>query len=124
MISTMENVKSIEVTGPYKKVNAATKAAINAKDASKEAFDEAFDRAVEFGWEMGLVERQMEVLDLIDALKEKLTPEEKDAHMVLDIVYQGVVGLVETNESEIVDEMMTRTFTDIQPIRFRESTRS
>jgi hypothetical protein len=104
MIVTMENVKSIEVTGPYKKVNAATKAAIDAKDTSKQAFDEAFDRAVEFGWEMGVVERQVEVLDLIDALKEKLTPEEKDAHMVLDIVYRGVVGLAQANESESINE--------------------
>lgn len=100
----MENSNIVEVTGPYKKVNAATKAAIAAKDTSERAFDEAYDRAVEFGWELGIVEHRGEVLDLIDALKEKLTPEEKDAHMILDIVYKGVLESGALNESEDSNE--------------------
>lgn len=93
----MENANSIEVSGPHSKVNAATKKAIKAQETFKEAFEEAFDRAVEFGWEMGAVEKQTEILDLIDALKEKLSPEEKDAHMTLDIIYNA---LIESDKDE------------------------
>jgi hypothetical protein len=87
----MKNLNSVEVSGPYEKVNAATRKAIEAQGISRSAFDEAFDRAVEFGWEMGVVEKQTEILDLINALKEKLSPEEKDAHMTLDIIYNALI---------------------------------
>lgn len=94
----------ISVTGPYEKVNVATKSAIAAREESKVAFDEAFDRAVDFGWELGIVDHKSQVLDLIDALKEKLKPEEVDAHVMLDIIYQGVLELSDIKESDETNE--------------------
>ncbi len=76
----------IEVTGKYEKVNAATKAAVSAKEASKYAFDDAFDKAVEFGWEMGVVDERNRTLEVIDALTNKLLDSEEDAKMTLDIL--------------------------------------
>lgn len=105
MMSRLPDIDyEISVTGPYKKVNAATKSAIAAREESKVALDDAFDKAVDFGWELGIVDHKSQVLDLIDALKEKLSPEEVDAHVMLDIIHKGVLGLTDVKESDETNE--------------------
>ena len=76
----------IKVTGPYEKVNAATRKSLKARDDLKIASDEVFDRAVEVGWELGVVAERGRVHEIINALKSGLKKDEKKALKTLDIV--------------------------------------
>lgn len=90
----------IEVTGPYEKVNAATRKSLKARDDLKIASDEVFDRAVEVGWELGIVAERGRVREIINALKEKLTDDEEKALKTLDIVLTLVLDYEESDESK------------------------
>lgn len=90
----------IEVTGPYEKVNAATRKSLKARDDLKIASDEVFDRAVEVGWELGVVAERGRVREIINALKEKLTDDEEKALKTLDIVLTLVLDYEESDEDK------------------------
>lgn len=93
----------IEVTGPYKKVNAATRKSMEAREELKAASDEAFDRAVELGWELGVIDERARVREIINALKQSLTDDEEKAKKTLDIVLTLVLdyGEDETKENDV-----------------------
>jgi hypothetical protein len=92
----------IEVTGPYKKENAATKKSIEARDTLKAASDEAFDKAVELGWELGIIEERGRVREIINALKQSLTDDEEKAKKTLDIVLTLVLDYEnDTKENDV-----------------------
>jgi hypothetical protein len=96
----MKNIKNTKVSGPYEKVNAATRKSMEAREALKVASDEAFDVAVELGWELGIIDERGRVREIINALKQSLTDDEEKALQTLDIVLTLVLDYDEDETKE------------------------
>lgn len=72
--------------------------AIEARKAMDAAIDEAFDRGSEFGFEMGAMDKESTIIDLIDNMFHSLTDTEEDAKLTLEIIKQMILRLDQEND--------------------------
>ena len=72
--------------------------AVDAKSEMQNATTKAFDAGAEFGFELGAVAKEEAVLALIDEMFSKLTDEEEDAKLTLEIIKQMILRLDNENE--------------------------
>lgn len=72
--------------------------AIDARSQVKTAVDKAFDAGSEFGYEMGAIAKEDEILTLIDDMFFNLTDSEEDAKLTLEIIKQMILRLDDKND--------------------------
>ena len=72
--------------------------AIQARSELKTAIDKAFDAGSEFGYEMGAIAKEDEILALIDDMFHNLTSSEEDAKLTLEIIKQMILRLDTKND--------------------------
>ena len=72
--------------------------AIDARSEVKEAIDKAFDAGSEFGYEMGAIAKEDEILALINDMFFNLTDSEEDAKLTLEIIKQMILRLDNKND--------------------------
>ena len=62
------------------------------------AIDEAFDRGSEFGFEMGALSKETDIINLIDDMFHNLTNTEEDAKLTLQIIRKMILRLDNEND--------------------------
>ncbi len=72
--------------------------AIDARSQVKTAVDKAFDAGSEFGYEMGAIAKEDEILTLINDMFYNLTDTEEDAKLTLEIIKQMILRLEDKND--------------------------
>ena len=72
--------------------------AVEAREAVDAAIDEAFDRGSEFGFEMGAMDKETTIINLIDDMFDSLTDTEEDAKLTLQIIRTMILRLDDENE--------------------------
>lgn len=72
--------------------------AIEARSEVKTAIDIAFDAGSEFGYEMGAMAKEDEIIGLIDKMFHDLTSSEEDAKLTLEIIKQMILRLDNEND--------------------------
>lgn len=72
--------------------------AIEARSELKLSIDKAFDAGSEFGYEMGAMAKEDEILNLIDDMFHNLTSSEEDAKLTLEIIKQMILRLDTKND--------------------------
>ena len=72
--------------------------AVKAREAVDAAIDEAFDRGSEFGFEMGAMDKETTIINLIDDMFDSLTDTEEDAKLTLQIIRTMILRLDDENE--------------------------
>lgn len=82
------------------KLSAYMQRAIDARSEVKEAIDKAFDAGSEFGYEMGAIAKEDEILTLIDDMFHNLTSSEEDAKLTLEIIKQMILRLDDKNDRQ------------------------
>lgn len=68
----------------------------------KTAIDKAFDAGSEFGYELGALAREDEILALIDDMFHNLTSSEEDAKLTLEIIRQMILRLDNKHDEQRV----------------------
>ena len=72
--------------------------AVKKRESMKAAIDEAFDAGSEFGYELGAIAKEDEILELIDDMFHNLTSSEEDAKLTLEIIKQMILRLDNKND--------------------------
>lgn len=72
--------------------------AIEARKAMDVAIDEAFDKGSEFGFEMGAMSKETDIINLIDDMFYNLTSSEEDAKLTLQIIKTMILRLDDKND--------------------------
>lgn len=66
---------------------------MDSKSLMKTAIDNAFDAGSEFGFELGAIDKETEILALIDKMFNDLTSSEEDAKLTLEIIRQMILRM-------------------------------
>lgn len=72
--------------------------AAEARKTMDAAIDEAFDRGSEFGFEMGAMSKETDIINLIDDMFYGLTSSEEDAKLTLQIIKTMILRLDDKND--------------------------
>jgi hypothetical protein len=72
--------------------------AVQSREDMKTAIDNAFDAGSEFGYELGAMAREDEILSLLDDMFHNLTSSEEDAKLTIEIVRQMILRLDSKND--------------------------
>lgn len=74
--------------------------AVDSRSQMEAAIDKAFDAGSEFGFELGAIAKEDEILRLLEDMFDRLTSSEEDAKLTLEIVRQMILRLDSDNDRQ------------------------
>lgn len=75
-----------EAKGRKTAASLAIKKSMHSRTIAEESFDNALDAAFESGWELGIIDERSRFADILNALENKLTDNEEDAKVTIEII--------------------------------------